>query len=377
MCGVVRSFIPSRNAGETDKRTKVTRGMRLLVTGHDGYIGAVLVPMLTRAGHDVVGLDSFWYENCAFGPQPEPIPALRIDLRDVQARDLRGFDAVVHLAAISNDPVGDLDPETTYVVNHLASVRLATFAKLAGVERFVFSSSCSLYGRAETELALDEMAPQGPVTPYGESKVLVERDVAAFADDRFSPVFLRNATVYGVSPRLRADLVVNNLVGFAVTTGEVLIMSDGTPWRPLVHIEDVCRAFLAVLEAPREAIHNQAFNVGRNEENYQVRDVAQIVAEAVPDSRVTYAPGGGPDPRSYRVDFSKLSRVLPELELTWTVRHGAESLADAYRREGLGLEDLTGSRFTRIRRILELKEHGELNDSLRWVRAPAPASVGR
>jgi len=351
--------------------------MRLLVTGHDGYIGAVLVPMLTRAGHDVVGLDSFWYENCAFGPQPEPIPALRIDLRDVQARDLRGFDAVVHLAGISNDPVGDLDPETTYAVNHLASVRLATFAKLAGVERFVFSSSCSLYGRAETELELDEMAPESPVTPYGESKVLVERDVAAFADDSFSPVFLRNATVYGASPRLRVDLVANNLVGFAVTTGEVLIMSDGTPWRPLVHIEDVCRAFLAVVEAPREAIHNQAINVGRNEENYQVRDVAQIVAEAVPDSRVIYAPGGRPDPRSYRVDFSKLSRVLPELELTWTVRQGAESLADAYRREGLGLQDLTGSRFTRIGRILELKEHGQLNDSLRWVRAPAPASVGR
>jgi nucleoside-diphosphate-sugar epimerase len=347
--------------------------LRVLVTGHEGYIGVVLTDVFARAGHEVVGLDAGWYRGCTFGAEPAAVESLSLDLRDVEPRHLEGFDAVVHLAAISNDPLADLDPETTYDVNHRASVRLARLAKRAGVGRFVFSSSCSLYGTADPGVLVDEDAPMRPITPYGESKVLVERDVSALADDHFSPVFLRNATVYGVSPRLRLDLVVNNLAGFAFTTGEVLVMSDGTPWRPLVHIEDVCRAFLAVVEAPRAAVHDEAFNVGRSEENHQVSELADIVARAQPGSRVVYAPGGGPDPRTYRVDFSKLSRALPDLRMTWAVEAGVEELVSAYAREGLSMNDVTGPRYTRIRRIQELKAAGRLDGALRWDRARAQA----
>jgi len=341
----------------------------VLVTGHDGYIGRVLVPILLGAGLDVRGLDAGWYEGCTFGPEPPAVPSLRRDLRDVQVDDLAGVDAVVHLAAISNDPVGDLDPDTTYAVNHRASVRLARLARQAGVGRFVFASSCSLYGRAENDAPLDESADFNPVTAYGESKVLVERDVSELADDSFSPVFLRNATVYGVSPRLRLDIMVNNLTAFAVATGEVLVMSDGTPWRPLVHIEDVCRTVLTVLNAPRHKIHAEAFNVGRDRENYRVSQVAKIVADLVTGSRIVYAPGGEPDERSYRVDFGKLATTFPELELTGTVPLGVEQLADAYHRERLGLDDITGSRYTRLRRIRQLQAEGAMDDALSMVGA--------
>ena len=339
--------------------------MKVLITGHDGYIGRVLVPLFQRAGHDVVGLDSFLFEGCAIGPEPPDIPALRVDLRDVDPASLEGFDAVVHLAAISNDPLGDLDPAITYDVNHKASVALARATKEAGITRFLFSSSCSLYGASGGDAMLTESAGFNPITPYGESKVLVERDVATLADEDFSPTFLRNATAYGFSPRLRTDIVVNDLVGHAFTSGEVLIKSDGSPWRPLVHVEDIARAFLAVLEAPPEAVHGQAFNVGRNEENYRIREVAEMVEDAIHGSRVTFAEGGEPDLRTYRVDFSKLATALPTFRPRWTVRGGIEQLARAYREHGLTPEEFLGPKFTRLERINERLVAGTLDASLR------------
>jgi nucleoside-diphosphate-sugar epimerase len=324
----------------------------------------VLGPLLRERGHEVTGLDSDLFDGCDFGPL-ENFPALRIDLRDIQVDHLVGFDAVLHLAALSNDPLSDLDPALTYDINHKASVRLARLAKQAGVPRFVFSSSCSLYGAAGDDF-LDEGAGFNPVTAYGESKVLVERDVRPLADETFSPTFLRNATAYGVSPRLRGDLVVNNLVGYAMTTGEILIKSDGTPWRPLVHLRDISSAFIAALEAPRELVHNESFNVGQTSENYRIRDVAEIVAEVVPGSRVVYAPGGGPDLRCYRVDCKKIARVLPNSRPAWTVRQGVQELYSAYLQAHLTLEDLQGARYIRIKHIQALQADGRLNHDLRW-----------
>lgn len=340
--------------------------MKVLVTGHNGYIGTVMVPMIQTAGHQVIGLDNYLFEGCTFGNGIPDILSLRMDDRDVRASDLEGFDAIIHLAALSNDPLGDLNPECTYDINHLASVRLAKLAKEAGVPRFLFSSSCSLYGVAGEDM-LRENAAFNPITPYGVSKVRVEEDVSKLAGERFSPTFLRNATAYGVSPRLRADLVVNDLVGFAYTTSEILIKSDGTPWRPLVHVEDISRAFLAVLHAPRELIHNQAFNVGRTEENYQICDVAEMVKDIVPGSRVKYAEGGGPDLRCYRVDCSKLAKTLPEFQPQWTVRRGIEELYAAYKRYDLTLEEFLGTRYVRIKHIRKLQSQGRLDETLRWI----------
>lgn len=339
--------------------------MRVLVTGHQGYIGTVLTPLLLAEGYEVVGLDSdLFVENTFIQPQVE-VPGLRKDIRDVEVADLAGFDAVIHLAALSNDPLGNLNPAITYDINHHGSVSLARKAREAGVSRFLFSSSCSTYGAAGAE-ALDEEATFNPVTPYAESKVLVERDLKGLASDSFSPVYLRNATAYGVSPRHRFDLVLNNLVAWALTTGQVYIKSDGTPWRPIIHIEDISRAFLAALRAPREVVHNQAFNVGLNEENYQVRDLADIVKATVPDCRIEYAPGGEPDKRSYRVNFNKITRLLPEFQPQWNARRGAQELLDAYRQVGLSLEDFEGPRYKRIDHIKRLLAEGRVDSSLRW-----------
>jgi nucleoside-diphosphate-sugar epimerase len=340
--------------------------LRVLVTGHDGYIGVVLVSLLRESGHEVVGLDSGLFRDCTFGPEAIQVPSMSKDIRDVVASELEGFDAVLHLAGISNDPLGDLNPECTLEINHRASVRLAEKAKEAGVPRFIFSSSCSTYGAAGDDL-LDEQAEFNPVTSYGVSKVRVEQDVARLADDNFSPIFLRNATAYGVSCRLRADLVLNNLVGWAFTTGRVLIKSDGTPWRPIVHIEDISRAFVAALEAPRQAVHGEAFNVGITEENYRVRELAEIVRETVPNCRVEYAEGAGPDKRCYRVDCSKVRKILPGFKPQWNARRGAEQLYRAYREIGLTLEDLEGAKYMRIQRVRLLQESGCLDSMLRWV----------
>jgi nucleoside-diphosphate-sugar epimerase len=339
--------------------------MRILVTGCHGYIGSVLTPMLLDEGHVVHGLDCDWFEPCTlFAPKREA-PGTTLDLRDVRATDLEGFDAVIHLAALSNDPLANLDPDLTYKINHLAAVRLARLARHAGVARFLVSSSCSMYGSAGDSLLTEEALLQ-PVTPYGDSKVLADREISLLANDDFSPVFLRNATAYGVSPRLRLDLVVNDFVAAACTSGRICIRSDGTPWRPVVHVEDICRAFVAVLRAPREAVHNQAFNVGSSDENYRVSELAEIVAEVVPSSRIDYAPGGGPDARCYRVDCGKLRRVLPDFELRWNVHRGVEQLVDAYRRHRLTADDIERGKYIRLRRLRELLDEQRLSPDLRW-----------
>jgi nucleoside-diphosphate-sugar epimerase len=338
--------------------------MRVMVTGHDGYIGTVLVPLFQRAGHSVLGVDDGMFHDCSFAPQDIVADdELWLDIRDLRREHFRGVDAVVHLAGISNDPLGDLNPDTTDEINHRAAVHVAEAAKAAGVRRFVFSSSCSTYGSQGDE-PLDESAAFNPVTPYGQSKVLAERDLAALADEDFSPTFLRNATAFGVSPRLRGDLVVNNLVGYAHTTREVLLKSDGRPWRPLVHIEDISRAFLAVVESPRRVVHLKAYNVG-TAENFRIREVAEIVAEVVQGSRVTVSAGASPDTRNYRVDCTLIRRELPSFQPQWTVRRGVEELYQAYQQFGLTVKELESSRFQRIKHVRELQERGQLDARLR------------
>lgn len=351
--------------------------MRVLVTGHKGYIGTVLVPMLLEQGDDVVGLDSDIFEGATFGNMSAEVPSIRKDIRDVEPADVEGFDGIMHLAGLSNDPLGNLNPDLTFEINHKASVKLATMAKEAGVPRYIFASSCSNYGAAGDDM-LDETAAFNPVTPYGQSKVMVEQDVSQLADSSFSPIFLRNATAFGVSPRLRFDLVLNNLVAWAYTTGRVLIKSDGTPWRPIVHIEDISRAFIAVMNAPRDIVHNRAFNVGRNEDNYQIRQLAQIACEVVPNSTVEFAMDAddpekrkfnvGKDTRNYRVDCSLIQREIPDFKPQWNARRGAEQLYEAYQRVGLTQAEFEGPRYQRIAHIKELLSSGRLNNALRWAK---------
>ena len=340
--------------------------MRILITGHLGYIGVEMTSYLADLGHEIVGLDTDLYGECNFLGAPDPVPTLDVDVRDVTIADLVGFDAVIHLAALSNDPLADLNPLLTYAINRDASIDLARAAKDAGVKRFLFASSCSLYGRGG-DVELHEGVSFDPVTPYGESKVDVERALSAMADETFSPVYLRNATAYGVSRRLRADVLVNNLAGHAVTSGEVIMQSDGSPWRPLVHILDIAQAFGQVLVAPRDVIHNQAFNVGRVGENYRVRDVARLVAAVMPGVSVSCAAGATSDIRDYRVDFGKIQRAIPGYRPRWTVRQGIEQLLAAYVRAGLTADDFAGPTYFRLRTIRGLIDRGDLDLELRQV----------
>lgn len=342
--------------------------MRVLVTGHQGYLGTVMVPMLIAAGHEVAGLDNGYFADCILGPVPADPPLVGADLRDVTPDQLIGFDAVIHLAALSNDPLGALEPDVTHEINHHASVRLARAAKDAGVGRFLYASTCSVYGAAGAGL-VGEDAALHPLTPYAESKVRVEADVAALTDSSFVPVFLRNATAFGFSPRLRADIVLNNLVGHAVLTGDVRVLSDGTPWRPLVHAQDIARAFIVCLTAPAEVVGARAYNVGTEANNLTVAEIAEGVAQTVPGSTLLITGENGPDPRSYRVDFSRARDELG-FEAQWTIPAGAKELFEAYTAYGLTADAFT-RRFTRLARLQSLRDGGHLDPTMRRITAGA------
>jgi nucleoside-diphosphate-sugar epimerase len=348
--------------------------LKILVTGDRGYIGTVLVPNLQRLGHEVTGYDTEYYFDGDLSLPPRGYPRIRKDIRDVTCDDLMGFGAVIHLAALSNDPLGDLNPELTYEINYQSTVRLAQIARDVGVKRFLYSSSCSLYGTAGDEI-LKEDASLHPLTPYAESKVRSEEALSKLASRDFAPVYLRNATVYGASPRLRLDIVLNNLVGWAVTTGTIRIMSDGTPWRPMAHVQDISQAFSCALEAPLEVIRDQAFNVGTDSENYKVSDLAAVARDVVGNCSIEYGTQVCPDPRNYQVDFSKLARTFPNFHPRWNAREGARELCAAYRAAGMTQEDFQGRKFTRLKQLCFLMESGRLNGMLRWRAEKASAAA--
>jgi nucleoside-diphosphate-sugar epimerase len=351
------------------------RAMKVLVTGHHGYLGSVVAPAIAAAGHDVTGVDTFFYEGCDFVDESRAVTALRADVRDLSAGELEGYDAIVHLAALSNDPLGALNAELTLDINFRATVELARKAKDAGVGRFVFASSCSMYGETAGGEHVTEEAPLRPLTAYAESKVRSEEGLAELADAGFAPVFMRNATVYGVSPRLRFDVVLNNLAGWAYTTKRVRIMSDGTPWRPIVHVRDVADATITMLTAPADVVRAEAFNVGADSENYQVRDLAEIVRVTFAGCDVEYAEGAGPDPRSYRVSFGKLERTFPEFQTTWNAADGARELRTAFEQVNLNEAEFAGHKFTRLAHLKLLADSGRIDETLRWVQAARPTAV--
>lgn len=341
--------------------------MRVLVTGHKGYIGTILVPMLQEHGHSVIGIDSDLYRNSTYGTPPSPVEEIIKDVRDIELADLDGVEAIVSLAALSNDVLGDLNPDVTYEINHQASVRLAEMAKDLGIRRYIFASSCSMYGAAGDKI-LDETAEFNPVTAYATSKVWVERDVSQMASDNFSPTFMRNATAYGVSPRIRFDVVLNNLSAWAYTTGKVHMKSDGTPWRPVVHIEDISRAIIAALKSPREVIHNLAVNVGINSENYQIRELADFVRQTIPDCEISFADDASPDLRNYRVNFDKYESTFPDFKLQWNALDGAHSIYESYQRFGLEKDEYEGPKYKRIAQLKSLIASGQLDDTMRWTK---------
>ncbi|HSA79945.1 MAG TPA: SDR family oxidoreductase [Geminicoccaceae bacterium] len=348
--------------------------MRVLLTGNEGYIGTILIPWLWARNHDVIGLDSGLFRECTLRSAMRPVPTIRRDVRDVELGDLDGIDAVIHLAGLSNDPLGNLNPRLTFEINHEAAVRLAEVAKRAGVRRFLYASSCSVYGAAGDEF-LDEDSPFNPVTPYAESKARSEQDIQRLADRTFCPAYLRAATAYGVSPLLRFDLSVNNLVAWAATTGRVFLKSLGTSWRPLVHIEDIALAYITLLHAPEEKVHNQAFNIGRTDENYRISDVAEIVRQAVPNTYIEFAPDASPDLRNYRVSCDRIVRVLPEYRTHWTVVHGVEEVYQAIADTGLKSDDFEGPRYNRIAYLEQLLAQGRVAENLRWVNPSASAAA--
>jgi nucleoside-diphosphate-sugar epimerase len=341
--------------------------MRILVTGHHGYIGSVLVPILVAAGHEVTGYDLFLYRGCDFGAEGAQPRERLFDVRDATPADLVGIDAIVHLAALSNDPIGDLNPRWTYDINLEGTLALARAAKEAGVKRFVFASSCSMYGAADPSAGVTEAAALRPLTPYAETKARAEQALVELADDDFAPVSMRNATAYGVSPRLRLDVVLNNLVAWGHTTGRIQLLSDGTAWRPLVHVEDIAAATLALLDAPVDAVRGDAFNIGSNSQNYRIRELADIVRARLPACEVEVAAGASPDHRSYRVDFSKFERSFPSCRFKWTARSGADQLANAYASNGLTLERFRGHSYIRLAQVKRLLDDGLLDDNLRWA----------
>jgi nucleoside-diphosphate-sugar epimerase len=343
-----------------------TRKVNVLVTGHDGYIGSIMVPVLQEAGYQVAGMDMFYYSNHHADQIKRGLSELQLDIRDCTPKEMIGYDAVIHLAALSNDPLSEINQELTFEINHTASVKLAKLAKEAGVKRFLYASTCSVYGTVNQDEYATEDSFLHPLTPYATSKVKVEADLSKLADESFSPIYLRNATAYGWSPNFRSDLVLNNLVCWAYTTGEIRIMSDGTPWRPITHVRDICNAFATVIAAPKEVIHNQAFNVGVNQENYQVRDLAAIVQKGFPACKVTYSENGGPDPRSYRVDFSKISRCLPEFKPIWRASLGVSELKGVFEEAMFNREDFIGQKYVRLAKLKNLLQERRLDNNLRW-----------